>query len=104
MTNFSTEIIRYTVPSEFQLSFEKAYEEATIFLQASVYCVGYEIIHGKEEPQNYNVIIQWTSVEEHLNGFRKSELFPPFFQLVKPFFKHIEEMKHYEQTDIPCKQ
>ena len=51
-----------------------------------------------EEPHQYILIIHWTSIDDHLQGFRKSELFPPFFALVKPFYNNIEEMKHYEHT------
>lgn len=101
--NASIEIIRYNIPPDLQVSFEKAYREASIFLESSPFCLGYKIIHGHEEPQHYIVIIQWTSVDEHLNGFRKSEQFPAFFRLVKPFFNNIEEMKHYEQTGISWK-
>jgi hypothetical protein len=48
----------------------------------------------------FQMIIHWTSMEEHLNGFRKSADFMPFLNLVKPFYNNIEEMKHYEVTPI----
>ena len=44
--------------------------------------------------------IQWTSVDGHINGFRKSPQFASFFAAVRPFFAAIEEMKHYEATRI----
>lgn len=91
----SIEIIRYTIAADQQLAFEQAYAQAAIHLQTSPYCRGYQVLHGVEEPANYIVIIQWTSVDDHLNGFRKSEAFGPFFSLVKPFFTSIQEMKHY---------
>ena len=95
----SVEIIRYTIAADQQLAFEQAYAQAAIHLQASPYCRGYQILHGAEEAANYIVIIQWTSVDDHLTGFRKSEEFGVFFGLVKPFFTCIQEMKHY--TRIP---
>ncbi|MFD2935383.1 antibiotic biosynthesis monooxygenase family protein [Spirosoma flavum] len=95
----SVEIIRYTIAADQQLAFEQSYAQAAIHLLASPYCRGYQLIHGVEEAANYIVIIQWTSVDEHLNGFRKSEEFGLFFRLVKPFFTNIQEMKHY--TRIP---
>lgn len=96
----SVEIIRYNIPQEKQNDFEQAYTGAAKYLKASSHCLGYNIIHGKEEPGHYIVIIYWTSMEDHLNGFRKSADFMPFFNLVKPFFNDIEEMKHYEPTSI----
>jgi quinol monooxygenase YgiN len=98
--NYSVEIIRYNISKENQSNFEQAYTSAAQYLRSSKYCLGYQLIHGKEEPNHYIVIIHWTSMEEHLNGFRKSPEFMPFFNLVKPFYNNIEEMKHYELTPV----
>lgn len=102
--NYAVEIIRYDISSIERDNFEKAYAEAGKHLQASKYCLGYEIIHGNDEPNNYIVIINWTSKEEHLQGFRKSAEFMPFFNLVKPFYNNIKEMKHYDLTPTKWKR
>ncbi|HEY9257646.1 antibiotic biosynthesis monooxygenase family protein [Chitinophaga sp.] len=94
----STEIIRYNVPATEHASFEKAYQDAGQYLQASPSCLGYQVIHGNEEPNHYIVIIHWTSQQDHLQLFRKEKNFPAFFNLVKPFYNYIEEMKHYDPT------
>ncbi|RAW01114.1 antibiotic biosynthesis monooxygenase [Pseudochryseolinea flava] len=91
----STEIIRYKISQTDRDKFISAYTEAQKHLQASEYCLGYELIHGEEEPENFIVIIYWTSTNDHLAGFRKSPVFGPFFNLVKPFYNNIQEMKHY---------
>jgi quinol monooxygenase YgiN len=94
-TNMSTEIIRYKVSESDRETFINAYTAAAKHLEASKYCMGYELIQGEEEPDNFIVVIYWTSKDDHLNGFRKSAEFGPFFNLVKPFYSNIEEMKHY---------
>jgi quinol monooxygenase YgiN len=96
--SYSVEVIRYNIPQDKSAAFEKAYADAGKHLQASPYCLEYKILHGNDEPNHYIVIIHWTSKEEHLQGFRKSSAFMPFFNLVKPFYNNIEEMKHYDQT------
>lgn len=96
--NYSTEIIRYNVPEQERSNFEKAYTSAGQYLQASEYCLGYQVIHGNEEPNHYIVIIYWTSQQDHLQKFRKSKEFTSFFNLVRPFYNNIEEMKHYDLT------
>lgn len=98
--NYSVEIIRYTIPKDQQSSFEDAYGKAAKLLEASPYCLGYQIIHGEEEPEHYIVTIHWTSMDDHLSKFRKSNEFSGFFNLVRPFFNNIEEMKHYNLTPI----
>ncbi len=96
----SVEIIRYAIPPAQQADFENAYAEAGNLLQASPYCVGYELMKGVDELNNYILTIYWSSIADHLNGFRKSSAFGQFFILVKPFYSNIQEMKHYEQTAL----
>ncbi|HMF69887.1 MAG TPA: antibiotic biosynthesis monooxygenase family protein [Flavitalea sp.] len=102
--NFSTEIIRYKIPKSEHANFEKSYEEAGKFLQTSKFCLGYSILRGNEEPENYIITIYWTSVNDHMQGFRKSSEFGPFFKLVRPFYNNIQEMKHYNQTTVNWKR
>ncbi|RDC65180.1 antibiotic biosynthesis monooxygenase family protein [Adhaeribacter pallidiroseus] len=98
--NCSVEIIRYTIPEAQQTAFENAYTQAGLLLRDSPYCLGYELIKGVNEPANYLLTIYWTSVSDHLNDFRKSAAFGAFFNLVKPFYAQIQEMKHYEPTSL----
>lgn len=102
--NYSTEIIRYNIAEQEMDNFEKAYTRAGQYLRASEYCLGYQVIHGSEEPNHYIVIIYWTSEEDHLKGFRKSKDFMAFFNLVKPFYNNLEEMKHYKLTNNQWKK
>jgi hypothetical protein len=46
------------------------------------------------------VRIEWSSVQEHEQGFRRSAAFGRFFAAVKPFIEQIEEMRHYARTAI----
>lgn len=92
----TTELIRYRVEPGQEEAFIHAYREAGAILERSPDCLGYEILHGEEEPQRFVVVIRWASTERHLQGFRKSADFAPFFAAVKPFFAAIEEMKHYK--------
>jgi heme-degrading monooxygenase HmoA len=94
------EYIRYRVPAERHQEFELAYAQASAALEDSPHCLAYEVAHGIEEPENYVVRIEWDSVDGHEQGFRKSAGFGPFFSAVKPFFEQIEEMRHYQLTQI----
>jgi hypothetical protein len=57
-----------------------------------------------EEAGQFMLRIEWTSTQEHLNGFRKSELFPPFFASVQGIFNNIQEMRHYRPTAVQGKK
>lgn len=89
------EYIRYTVPSDQADDFEAAYERAGRVLDADPHCLAYEVARGVEEPEHFTVRIEWDSVEGHEQGFRTGPGFAEFFAAVKPFFRGIQEMKHY---------
>jgi quinol monooxygenase YgiN len=97
--SYTVEIIRYSIAEDQRKAFEQAYQKAGDVLKNSPYCLGYEVSHGTDESQHYIVRIHWTSVDDHLNGFRRSKEFSSFFALVRPYFDNIDEMKHYELTD-----
>lgn len=94
------EYIRYVIPSDRAEAFEEAYHDASFALDASEHCLGYELAHGVEEPDNWILRIDWDSLEGHEHGFRTSPEFQTFFTAVRPFVADIQEMKHYNATDI----
>jgi heme-degrading monooxygenase HmoA len=94
------EYTRYRINEGGQGAFEEAYHHAQQYLQTSPHCLRYELSHCTEESERYVLRIEWASVEEHLQGFRKEPNFKSFFELVQPFFSNIEEMQHYELTEI----
>jgi heme-degrading monooxygenase HmoA len=99
-----TEVIRYKVPSALAEAFEQAYRETEPILQKSKHCLGYELLHGIEENENWILLLHWDSLEGHEKGFRGESGFSTFFNLVKPFFQQIQEMKHYERRNMEWKR
>jgi len=94
------EIIRYNVTSGQEAAFLEAYDRAQAHLAASPHCLAYRLHRGIKEPGRFVLTIEWDSAEGHLSGFRRSEHFRPFYALVAPFYGQIEEMEHYEPTDV----
>lgn len=90
------ECIRYRVGSDRAADFLDAYASAAAVLEADARCVAYEVSRGHEEPDWFVVRIEWTSLTDHLDGFRHSPDFASFFAAVKPFFGNVEEMSHYQ--------
>ncbi len=73
----------------------EAIRQANQLLATAPDCLNYQLAHCEEDPTLFIWRIEWASVEQHLNGFRKSPEFEAFFQLVKPFYQSIQEMNHY---------
>jgi quinol monooxygenase YgiN len=91
----TVEYIRYRIAAEQQPAFVQAITSAHELLAQAPDCLTYQLSHCEEDPELFIWRIEWTSVEGHLNGFRKSAAFGAFFQLVKPFYQCIQEMNHY---------
>jgi hemoglobin len=94
------EIIRYNIATGRESSFLEAYEKAQTHLIASPHCLAYWLNRCVKDRARFVLTIHWDSAEGHTRGFRNSEHFPPFYALVAPYFAQIEEMEHYEPTDI----
>jgi truncated hemoglobin YjbI/quinol monooxygenase YgiN len=94
------EYIRYRVSAERLADFESAYQEASAALRAAPQCVDYELSRCLDEPACYVLRITWTSVDGHLSGFRGGPEFGRFFAAIKLYVDDIEEMRHYEVTEV----
>ncbi|WP_214414974.1 group II truncated hemoglobin [Sphaerisporangium fuscum] len=94
------EYIRYRIPEERSAEFEEAYRKASLSLAKAPQCVDYELSRCVDEPASYILRITWTSAKDHLEGFRRGELFPEFFAEIRPYVEAIEEMRHYERTAV----
>ena len=94
------EYTRYKIEAARREPFKAAYQEAAESLQASPHCQFYELSHCVEDPDYYVLRIEWDSEEGHLQGFRSSPEFQPFFTAVRPYVTDIQEMRHYQLTPI----
>jgi hemoglobin len=94
------EYVRYRIEGESVAAFLAAYRSAAVSLDQSPQCRHYELARCVEEPERFVLRIVWTSLDGHLEGFRKSNEFRTFLAAVRPFIADIEEMQHYEATDI----
>ena len=96
----SIEYIRYKVTGEQRQSFIDTYKDASKELDESEFCIAYELSECEEEVGQFILRIEWTSTDDHMKEFRKSQLFPSFFAKVKPYFNNIQEMRHYKLTEV----
>lgn len=93
------EYIRYDTRDDARALIE-AYKQAAPHLEAAPECLRFELAQGIEAPTMVTVRIEWTSVHDHEQGFRRGPHFPPFLQLVRPFMPLILEMKHYQPLTV----
>ena len=56
----------------------------------------FRLQRGIEQSSTYLLLIEWGSVEDHMQGFRESELFVRWRELIGPYFAAPPEVEHYE--------
>jgi len=100
MTVQTVEYIRYRIPEQQSAEFLAAYTRAAVQLSAAPQCVDYELSRCEDDFEHFILRITWTSTEDHVEGFRKSELFPDFLAEIRPYIPNIEEMRHYKPTTV----
>jgi heme-degrading monooxygenase HmoA len=86
-------------PGEEQ-QFEAAMEQAKDVISQSGGFRSFRLQRGIEQPSSYLLLIEWDSVEDHMQGFRESELFVRWRELIGPYFAAAPEVEHYHAAVV----
>ena len=89
------EYLRYKIDAVRQPQFIADYKAASEPLLSSRYAMSFDMCQCVDEPEQFVLRIEWTSAEDHLEGFRNSQDFRDFFVHIRPYVKDILEMRHY---------
>lgn len=76
--------------------FEAAVARAVPLFRRARGCRGMHLERVIETPDLYRLIVFWDSVEDHMEGFQKSEDFQTWRGLAGPFFAEKPRMDHSE--------
>ncbi len=55
---------------------------------------------GIEQPSKYLLQVEWDSLDDHIQGFRESELFVRWRELIGPYFATAPEVEHYRAAVV----
>ena len=77
-------------------AFEKVIPKAEAVLSQAKGWQGLTLMRCIEEPQRFQVLIRWDTVENHMVDFREGPLFAEWRALVGPFFAKPPEVLHYD--------
>lgn len=82
-------------------TFESAATQALekVFPQAPGFVRG-ELRRGVERAASYALLLEWRSVEDHTEGFVKSELFQRWVELVDGLIEGDPVVDHWDLLDI----
>jgi heme-degrading monooxygenase HmoA len=75
--------------------FEAAFREAQRIISASPGYVSHELQRCLEKPNRYLLLVRWRRLEDHTEGFRKSEPYQRWKALLHRFYDPFPVVEHY---------
>jgi heme-degrading monooxygenase HmoA len=86
----------FAVQTGSEHDFEAAMDQAKEVISQSRGFRSFRLQRGIEQPSTYLLLIEWDSVEDHMQGFRESDLFVRWRELIGSYFAAPPEVEHYE--------
>lgn len=76
--------------------FAAAYGKARELLAATEGCRSVRMTRGVESPSRFVLLVEWDSVEAHLDNFRATERYTAWRGLIGPYFDGPPRVEHFE--------
>jgi len=55
---------------------------------------------GIERPSAFLLLIEWETIEDHVVGFRGSDLYKRWRELIGPYFAADPQVEHFESPSV----
>jgi heme-degrading monooxygenase HmoA len=78
-------------------AFEAAFGEAQKIISSMHGYVEHELQQCLEEENKYLLIVRWQTLEDHTEGFRKSETYTEWKKLLHYFYDPFPVVEHYKR-------
>ncbi len=89
------EVVQLSVKSGQELAFERAFAEAQAIISGTPGYLGHELGRCLESPSSYLLLVRWSSIEAHEQGFRQSQGYLEWKRLLHHFYDPFPTVVHY---------
>lgn len=89
--------ILYIKPEQSQ-AFEKAFKEAQKIICSMQGYLKHDVLKCVEENNKYLLLVEWETLEDHEIGFRKSESYQKWKELLHHFYDPFPIVQHYKSV------
>ena len=86
----------FTIVAGSEAAFEADFERARGIVAQSPGYRSLRLLRGVEQPSSYLLLIEWDSVDDHMQGFRESERFEQWAALTRPHFGAPPSVQHFD--------
>lgn len=93
------EHVHLSIKSGQSEAFLEAFEQAKYIVYPMEGFNAVQLIKHATDPHHYILMIFWDEVENHTEGFRKSEAYQEWKTLLHPFYDPMPTVEYYQ----PCK-
>jgi len=80
--------------------FAAAYSKGHPLLATTPGCRSVRMTRGVESPGRFVLMVEWDSVDAHLDNFRATDRFTQWRGLLGPFFDGAPDVEHF--VDVPA--
>ena len=87
------------IPGQEQ-DFEAAFVIASQIISATPGYISHQLQHCLEKENRYLLLVQWESLEAHTLGFRGSEPYQEWKELLHHFYDPFPTVEHYEAVHV----
>lgn len=89
------EVAILTIKSGQSPEFEKAFQKAAPIIQRSPGYISHQMQKCIEKENQYILLVQWKTIEDHEVGFRGSIAYQEWKRLLHHFYEPFPEVLHY---------
>jgi heme-degrading monooxygenase HmoA len=90
------EVARLSISPGSGAAFELAAERSVPLFRAAKGCISMRVERSLEQPDEYRLMVEWETLEDHTVVFRNSEAFTNWRSLVSPFFAAAPSVEHLQ--------
>lgn len=90
-------VLLYTREKESDL-FENAFRQAREIISKMKGYLEHELQKCIEKENKYVLIIRWNTIEDHIEGFRKSDAYKEWKRLLHHFYEPFPVVEHYQKV------
>ncbi len=90
----------FTITPGAEPDFEAAMEQAKQVVAQAKGFHSLTLRRCVERPSTYLGLLEWDTVEDHMVGFRESDLFLKWRELIGPHFAAAPEVEHFEEPAV----
>jgi heme-degrading monooxygenase HmoA len=76
--------------------FERVFGKAESIISGMAGYISHQLQKCIEKPNRYILLVNWETLEDHTEGFRKSEEYQEWKKLLHHFYDPFPEVEHYK--------